>query len=50
MALTGVWVDEKNTKEALDDEGWFHTGDVAEVDDRGRFRIVDRIKVCLSLS
>lgn len=37
--------DEKKTKEDLDVEGWFHTGDIAEVDCAGRFRIIDRIKV-----
>ena len=27
-----------------DDDGWFHTGDLATVDDRGNFRIVGRSK------
>jgi long-chain acyl-CoA synthetase len=38
-------IDSKNTAAAIDDEGWLHTGDVGELDDRGRFKIVDRIKV-----
>jgi acyl-CoA synthetase (AMP-forming)/AMP-acid ligase II len=38
--------DEKNTRETLKD-GWIHTGDVAEVDPQGRFKIVDRIKASL---
>jgi len=29
----------------VDAEGWIHTGDVAEVDSCGRFKIVDRVKV-----
>jgi long-chain acyl-CoA synthetase len=37
--------DEKNTKETVDAEGWIHTGDVAELDACGRFKIVDRVKV-----
>lgn len=38
-------VDPDDTKEAKDDEGWVHTGDVAAIDERGRFQIIDRVKV-----
>jgi acyl-CoA synthetase (AMP-forming)/AMP-acid ligase II len=34
----------QDTAEAIDEEGWYHTGDVGYVDDEGWFYVVDRTK------
>ncbi len=39
QVFAGYWQDEAATRETLEAEGWFHTGDVGEVDDEGFVRI-----------
>jgi long-chain acyl-CoA synthetase len=42
--MKGYWNREDATKEVMDDDGWFRTGDMAKVDEDGYFFIVDRKK------
>ncbi len=42
--MHGYWEDEEKTREAIDAEGWMHTGDLATMDDEGYVNIVGRIK------
>lgn len=42
--MKGYWNDEEKTREAIDDGGWMHTGDLAVMDEQGYVNIVGRLK------
>ena len=42
--MLGYWDDEEKTAEAIDADGWMHTGDLAEMREDGYCNIVGRIK------
>ena len=42
--MKGYLENDEATRNTIDDEGWLHTGDVAELDEDGHYYIVDRVK------
>ncbi|MDE0160172.1 MAG: AMP-binding protein [Acidimicrobiaceae bacterium] len=42
--MLGYWNEPERTAEAIDADGWMHTGDLAVMDDEGYVNIVGRIK------
>ncbi|MDB5108003.1 MAG: long-chain acyl-CoA synthetase, partial [Candidatus Binatus sp.] len=48
--MKGYYKREADTKEAIDENGWLHTGDIAKIDAEGFISITDRKKEIIVLS
>ncbi|MDA3913439.1 AMP-binding protein [Oleiagrimonas sp.] len=50
QVMKGYWERPNETAKVLEDSGWLHTGDVAKMDEKGFFYIVDRKKDMILVS
>ena len=50
QVMKGYWQRPEETANTIDSDGWLHTGDVAIMNDKGFFKIVDRLKDMILVS
>lgn len=46
----GYYKDKEATDQMIDQEGWIHSGDIAEITSNGSFKIIDRKKNIFKLA
>ncbi|MBV2208183.1 MAG: AMP-binding protein [Thermomonas sp.] len=50
QVMKGYWQRPEETEKVIDHDGWLHTGDMAKMDEKGYFYIVDRKKDMILVS
>ena len=50
QVMKGYWNRPEETAKAIDSDGWLHTGDIAIMNEKGFFKIVDRLKDMILVS
>jgi long-chain acyl-CoA synthetase len=50
QVMLGYWQRPEDTAQVIDADGWLHTGDMAKMDEKGFFTIVDRKKDMILVS
>lgn len=50
QVMVGYWQRDDETAKVIDSDGWLHTGDIARMDEKGFFYIVDRKKDMILVS
>jgi long-chain acyl-CoA synthetase len=48
--FSGYYRNDEETNKSMTSDGWFKTGDICSVDEKGRFKIIDRRKNVLKLA
>ncbi|MBW6481227.1 MAG: long-chain fatty acid--CoA ligase, partial [Bacteroidales bacterium] len=48
--MQGYFKDAQLTREVIDEDGWFHTGDIGRIEPEGQLRITDRKKLIFKTS